>query len=351
MRKGVAADVLAITIMFGMSLTLSGQSLLLSESVTQQTSYVVDDLRMVSRASSAADSYLYDYAQVGVERSIEQKTLEKARAGGDISWTGQKVSTFTAENLRSTAVSNLETASESYFHENYVADEKPVPCRITNPEIDIAITETQDVLKGELSPENYLAVECSAQKTTVTATKESSTTAAFNSRNNRYGTYAAEAAKILYDLQSEWEGNRRRYTGTASACGTTAGLAAEANSEARSDAYDLYSREAEQAVSTNLEDTSIQDEDYRLSEVTETRSETDSSGVCSCDPEPVPCKTGTCTRVICDKTEFESVSEIRVDEAQASMTLKDDKYKILGERGFQPLEFKISDYTQSFNSD
>lgn len=365
---GVAADVLPIFFLAALTPVLLFQAFGMVDALSTQSGYAVDDLRMTARTDSVGGGYVYDYSKSGVRHSVNQKSYDLASSAGGMDWSGSSVEND--DVTASKALGNLESASESYMNQNYVQGFRPSNCDVDISDYDVALSQTGDGLDASYSPSSDVEFTCSFSDGNATYRVGSGVQVDLDLKSNRYTGLVSETDYVLENVQSAWDSTDRSYTDTATACGTTSGLEDDAEDNAVSEAESQYRSDAEDSYSSSDLGSGfdVDSDSFGVESYTETSSSGPSSTGNSCDctcqesnlcsgrggptsgGSVSACGAGSCNSneiEICD-AEYEASSTIRVDSAEASVSVKDEEHKVLTSSGYSSMVFEVSDYVQDF---
>lgn len=124
-KKGSFSGVIPMMGLFVMAAMMGFQSIPISQAISQELTDSFSDLSRVAQTKSHADLYFYNYIPTGAEYSVNQKSYEMAKDGGNVTW---HYTEFDADIEDDVAVEritediikeNLQPASWRYLNAKY----------------------------------------------------------------------------------------------------------------------------------------------------------------------------------------------------------------------------------------
>lgn len=125
LKKGTFSGVIPMMGLFVMAALMGFQSIPISQSISQELTDSFSDLSRISQTKSHAGFHFYNYIPTGTEYSVNEKSYDLAKEGGNVSWNynqfdidtdrGDKVESMTKRIVKD----NLEPAAGEYLNAKY----------------------------------------------------------------------------------------------------------------------------------------------------------------------------------------------------------------------------------------
>lgn len=361
MKKGSIANVIPILGLLLASILFTFQSIPISNAFSSELTESISDLNRVTQTKSVADLYLYNQIPMAASHSVHQSSYQVASNSGNIGlesiewdYEGLREGSIFGSTMNTISV-NLQTNTTSIFQDKYLTDNEAFgDCDINKDQFGLVLPGYQssgdtDDIAGSVNPGGRLEVKCESSDGSTRYLSEY-LSANFVANDNRFYQLSNDTVSFFMDLGDEWqEVSSVRRTGTT--CGSvsesqyrnkenSAASAVQSHIASRFSAvlqdYPTYEG-LEKVVAETVDFTNSMKHDTYTDANYRGYSTSGSTqiGICSCGEG-------------CTKPRYRYWAEVYPEESRVEWSLKDAKYKVPLEDGWESLHFNVSTYNQTY---